>query len=118
MTGLDPNEPPSTIEAKTSAATADPGSATNVLETIPGDREQRIQKLIAAANERDDQADVRDANADKRDQAASLTAFLAADTAFDVTLNARRSAAVDRLDAKLDRTASAQDRSELTDGDS
>jgi len=118
MTDLDPDEPPSAIEAKSSAGPADRGTPTNRPETIHGDRERRVQKIIAAADERDDQADVRDENADKRDQAASLKAFLAADTSFDVTLNARRSAAVDRLDAKLDRTASAQDRSELTDDDS
>jgi len=115
MPDLDPGERPSALEPIPSPAPADRESRTDAGARIQDDRERRVQKIIAAADERDDKADVRDVNAEKRDEAASLTAFLAADNAFDVTLNARRSAAVDRLDAKIDRTASAQDRSDLTD---
>jgi hypothetical protein len=55
--------------------------------------------------------------ADQGDEATSLAAFLSDHDAFDAALNARRSAAVDRLDSKIDRTSSAQDRSERSDGD-
>jgi hypothetical protein len=85
-------------------------------ESLQDDREEKVQQIIAAAEERDDEADVRDNLADKRDQAASLAAFLSTGHTYDETLKARRSAAADRLDSKNDRTSSARDRSELTDG--
>jgi hypothetical protein len=85
-------------------------------ESLQDGREEKVQQIIAAADERDDEADVRDAVADKRDQAASLAAFLSSGHTYDETLKARRSAAADRLDSKSDRASSARDRSELTDG--
>jgi hypothetical protein len=94
-----------------------PEAVLTARETFQDDREQKVQNIIAAADERDEEADARDAVADERDQAASLAAFLSPGDDYDLTLKARRSAAVDRLDSKIDRASSAQDRSELTDGD-
>jgi hypothetical protein len=48
--------------------------------------------------------------------AASLQSFLH-DDEYDASLKARRSAAMDRSDSKIDRTSAAADRSRLTEDD-
>ena len=78
-------------------------------------REAKVHRINADADARDEQADARDVVADERDEATSLAAFLSDHHDYDAALKARQSAAVDRLDAKIDRTSSAQDRSELSD---
>lgn len=83
-------------------------------EVAQADRRVQEQLILAGAAERDDDADARDVLADKRDEAVSLHAFLADEEDFGPALEARRSAAVDRLLSKTDRTSSAQDRADLT----
>jgi hypothetical protein len=83
-------------------------------EEVRAAREEQTQDLLAEAEVRDDRADDRDSIADQRDSTASLHSFLN-DTRFEESHKARRSAAIDRLDAKTDRAASASDRSKLTE---
>lgn len=114
---LGQDEPSTSVQAQQSAEADNREAVLTAREILQNDREKKVQQIIAAADERDDEADARDALADKRDQAASLAAFLSTGHTYDATLKARRSAAGDRLDSKIDRKSSAQDRSELTDGD-
>ena len=114
---LGKDEPPTSVREPQSSVLENREAVVAARETLQDDREDRVQKIISAADERDEEADARDALADKRDQAASLAAFLSIGHGYDVTLKARRSAAADRLDSKIDRTSSAHDRSELTDAD-
>ena len=86
-------------------------------EVAQADRRVHEQQILAGAAERDDEADAPDVVADKRDQAVSLNAFLAGRDDFGPALEARRSAAVDRLSSKTDRTSSAQDLADLTEGE-
>jgi hypothetical protein len=81
-------------------------------ESVQASRKEAIRRILADADERDDQADARDSVATTRDAAASLHAFLN-DGDYGPALNARRSAAVDRANSKTDRTSAAADRSEL-----
>lgn len=77
------------------------------------------QAILDGADQRDQEAEVRDETADRRDSAASLAAFLADGSAadFGAALRQLRFAAVDRIDAKEDRTCAEQDRTDLTDTD-
>ena len=85
-------------------------------ETAHADRTEEVQRILADADERDDQADARDAVATTRDTAASLHSFLH-DNEYGPALKARRSAAMDRAESKTDRTSAAADRSRLTEVD-
>ncbi len=76
-----------------------------------------VEAVLADAETRDDRADARDAVADERERAASLDAFLHADAdPHDAAVKARRASATDRVDAKSDRSSSADDRTKLSDG--
>ena len=110
------DECPTNVRAGQSSAVDMRDAGLTARATVHDDREEMVQQIIAAADERDEETDARDAVADERDQAASLAAFLSTGNTYDVTLKARRSAAADRLDSKIDRTSSARDRSTLTDG--
>jgi hypothetical protein len=79
-------------------------------------RGEKTDKILAEADDRDDEADERDTVADRRERAASLDSFLGHQT-FDAALDARYSAATDRIASKANRTSSAEDRSELTADD-
>jgi hypothetical protein len=85
----------------------------DALDALLVDRTEAAKSILADADERDDLADERDVAADKRDLRASLDCFLG-DRDFDAALKARRSAAMDRLNSKVDRNSAAGDRSELT----
>ncbi|PXA70666.1 hypothetical protein CTB96_06165 [Cryobacterium arcticum] len=75
-------------------------------------QDQKVHKLLADADRRDDEADLRDAQSDKRAEAADLEAFL--DTTETYRGHGeRRAAAIDRSHAKSDRKSSADDRAEL-----
>lgn len=82
-------------------------------ETAQADRSEHEQDILAGAADRDDDADARDSVADERDESVSRAAFVA-DRDYGPALAARRSAAVDRLLSKTDRTSSAEDRANLT----
>lgn len=101
----------------TAAVARDDAAALEAADRRPEDRAAKVQRIMADADARDDQADARDLVADRRDELSSRAAFLLPDADFDAALHARRSAAYDRLDAKIDRTSSAHDRSELADHD-
>jgi hypothetical protein len=81
-------------------------------EQVQADRGEAVQRILADADDRDDQADARDSVAEARDKAASLHSFLH-DGEYGPALQARRSAAVDRSDSKADRNSAAADRSDL-----
>jgi len=85
-------------------------------EAVQVDRREAMQRILADADQRDDQADARDSVAETRDTAASLHSFLH-DGEYGPALQARRSAALDRSDSKTDRTSAAADRSELAEDD-
>jgi len=72
------------------------------------------KEILAAAAERDARADARDAAADKRDQDLDLAALLGARD-YGGDWPARRAAALDRENAKQDRTAARLDLSALAD---
>lgn len=80
-------------------------------------REQQNRHLLADAEERDKEADSRDLVAAERDEAISRDAFVSERGDYDAALKARRSAALDRLNSKGDRTSSALDRATLTAAD-
>lgn len=82
-------------------------------EDAAGHRAQEQQGILDEADERDDRADVRDTVAEERDKAASLHSFRS-DEDGSAGLKARRSAGLDRVDAKSDRVLSAEDRAKLT----
>ncbi len=63
----------------------------------------------------DEEAASRDLIAAERDEVASRDAFVSGQGDYGVALKARRSAALDRLDSKDDRTSSAQDRATLAE---
>ena len=74
-------------------------------------------KVVRAdAERRDDYADARDAVADERERSASLDAFVRPNDQQDAAIKARRASAIDRSEAKSDRSSSAEDRSKLSDG--
>jgi hypothetical protein len=85
-------------------------------DEVRADRRARAKHILADADRRDHRAEARDAAATTRDTEASLRSFLndSADE-YDPALKARRSAAIDRTDAKTDRASAAADRSELSD---
>jgi hypothetical protein len=65
-----------------------------------------ICRILADADKRDHQAEARDAAAKARDTEASLRSFLHdSPDEYGPALKARRSAAIDRTDAKTDRTS-------------
>lgn len=81
------------------------------------DRELQAQQILAGAAGRDEDADARDVIAADRDEVASRDAFVSERGDYGAALMARRSAALDRLDSKDDRTCSARDRANLTEVD-
>jgi hypothetical protein len=83
-------------------------------ESARGARRRRHQDIAQNAAARDEQADARDSSAERRDRDASLAGFLNDDNYGD-GLRSRRSAALDRLQSKEDRTSAASDRSEMAD---
>lgn len=79
-------------------------------------RAEAAEKVCAAAKERDVEADARDRLAAAQDHAADVKAFTSpAGSGYGADLPARRHAALDRRDAKSDRTSSADDRATLTE---
>ena len=76
-------------------------------------QDQKVHKILADADRRDDEADLRDAESDKRAEAADLEAFLDTTETYRGHVE-RRAAAIDRSHAKSDRKSSAEDRAELT----
>ncbi len=91
--------------------------ATAAREASQAEREQQARQILAGAAGRDQDADARDLIAADRDEVASREAFVSERGDYDVALKARRSAALDRLDSKDDRTSSAHDRARLTETD-
>jgi hypothetical protein len=81
-------------------------------EDADADRAREAQGILDDADERDDVADARDTVADERDRAASLHSFRH-EPDGSAGLKARRSAGLDRADAKSDRALSAEDRTKL-----
>jgi hypothetical protein len=73
-----------------------------------------VGSLLAAAHERDEQADARDSAASRRDMAASLRSFLGEETSTEHRA-ARRASALDRSASRTDRAASKADRASLID---
>jgi hypothetical protein len=72
--------------------------------------------VLAEAATRDVRADERDAVAASRERAASLDAFMHPDAdQYDAAIKARRASAIDRSEAKSDRSSSVDDRSKLSD---
>jgi uncharacterized protein (DUF3084 family) len=86
-------------------------------EASQAGREQQAEQILAGAAGRDEDADTRDLLAADRDTVASRDAFVSERGDYGVALKARRSAALDRLDSKDDRTSSARDRAILTEAD-
>jgi hypothetical protein len=72
-------------------------------------RERVVAELLASASHRDSMANRRDALANRRDMEANLAA-LVSDTVDESAFTARGFAQQDRLDSRVDRTASADDR--------
>jgi hypothetical protein len=81
-------------------------------EEADGERAKEMQHILDDADERDDRADVRDTVAEERDKVASLDSFLN-ESDGSAGMKARRSAGLDRVDAKSDRALSAEDRERL-----
>ena len=77
---------------------------------------EAAQKVCDAAKERDVEADARDRIAVARDHAADVEAFTSPDgnSGYGADLPAWRHAALDRSEAKGDRTSAADDRAALT----
>jgi hypothetical protein len=81
---------------------------------------EAMTAISMAADLRDSVAEKRDREADRREGAASLRSFLddrpVSDHDHDHAdgLPARRAAAMDRIDAKIDRAAAAADRARLS----
>jgi len=88
------------------------------LAKLEADRVGRLEaaeKVCHAAKERDVEADARDRIAAAHDHDADLRAFTTpGGSGYGADLPARRHAALDRRDAKVDRTSSADDRATLT----
>jgi hypothetical protein len=82
-------------------------------EEADAERAREAQGILDDADERDDLADTRDLVAEERDRTASLHSFRH-EADGSAGLKARRSASLDRVDAKADRALSAEDRSKLT----
>lgn len=78
-------------------------------------RAESAQRVLAAAEARDGEADGRDDVAVERDRAASMEAFTTPDGPYPQDLEARRHAAIDRHSSKDDRTSAASDRTALTE---
>jgi hypothetical protein len=78
------------------------------------ERASRVQRILSAADERDEQAETRDDVSIKRYMAANLDAWLK-DTDEEEADEARRLAWEDRTHSRRDRTASAQDRDHLAE---
>jgi hypothetical protein len=86
-------------------------------EAAQAERRRKESDILMAAAARDNKAEARDAEADRRDREADLRAFLH-DQAYSVDyIQARRFAALDRLESKSDRKSAAEDRSQLTADD-
>jgi hypothetical protein len=85
-------------------------------EARAGARIDEAKAVLADAATRDARADERDATADERERAASLDAFVHPDAdQYDAAIKARRASAIDRAEARSDRSSSADDRSKLSD---
>jgi hypothetical protein len=79
-------------------------------------RVELAEAILAAAAERDDDAEHRDVAASTRDREADLVAFVAKDgDSYGDNASARRNAAMDRMHAKDDRSSAAEDREALTE---
>lgn len=83
------------------------------LEAALAERAASAEDLIDAAVERDADADQRDEVAIERDRQASLAAFTTQDGPYLHDLEARRDAALNRMQSKDDRTSFAEDRDAL-----
>jgi hypothetical protein len=77
------------------------------------DERDRVEEILRAAEQRDDQADARDSEAYRRDMATNLEAFVHR-VDDDEAYQARSLAAKDRARARADRVASKLDRHLLT----
>ena len=88
----------------------------NARERESAPQSRTVKKILEAAQERDLDAEARDRVSTDRDHDADLTAFTAPGgaTGYGADLPARRHAAMDRRDAKSDRTSAAQGRVALT----
>ena len=77
---------------------------------------EAVEKILDAARVRDIEAEARDQASVARDHAADLEAFTCTDSGsgYGADLPARRHAALDRREAKGDRTSAADDRVALT----
>lgn len=87
-------------------------SELTVREDAESDRADRVQKILTAAEERDDRADVRDGVAIKRHVDAELDARMNG-TENDEAEEARRLAWDARAHSRRDRVASSDDRDDL-----
>lgn len=102
---------------KREAALVEREIRTAAREAVVDDRIKETEVLRADAATRDDLADERDADADERERATSLDAFLHPDADhYKTVIEALRAAAIDRSEAKSDRSSSANDRSKLGHG--
>ena len=79
-------------------------------------RAMEVQRILAAADERDAISDARDASADERDRELDLAEMLDVKGGYGTHWSQRRAAALDRLQSKDDRAASREDRMALARG--
>lgn len=98
-----------TLEAR-EAELDDREAAVTVREELLTSRLESAHRILAAAAERDAVADARDAGAETRDLHEDRAQFLASRHVYGQHLGQRRDAALDRLHAKGNRTASQGDR--------
>ena len=82
-------------------------------QTALVERRRAVQEILAAADQRDALADERDLAADGRDHNLDLAEFLAADGEYGNNWPERRDAALARKLAKDDRVAARRDRMAL-----
>jgi hypothetical protein len=112
-----------TMDKHTSDAPADRGDDSEVATgrrsqvADMSERADQVQKIKAAADERDERADARDIASTKRDMAANLDTWIR-HAEDDEAHEARELASEDRMHSRRDRVASAADRDHLTANDS
>lgn len=79
--------------------------------------QETADRVLGAADVRDEEADARDHEAEERDRAADLKAFtsLDRDRPYGADFQTRRHAALDRHHSKGDRAEASEDRTTLTE---
>ncbi|WP_151199564.1 hypothetical protein [Cryobacterium sp. LW097] len=111
------NSPDSPFQSKNTTnpdTAAAEGGQEDPRTTDPHASSEKNEKILADADQRDDEAELRDVESDKRSEAADLQAFLDTNSSY-AGPGERRAAAVDRSNAKSDRESSAADRAQLSE---